>query len=195
MWIYAQNSPKLLLLKFLPLNHYHSHFLAATLDFTTFSYGPFCTGATPFTARLYNIIVYSLCMLHIFCQLLLLLLVLLYHSNGVETRNWELVPLVRWASIFVYVNRSSIFTTGFSLLACTCEQAHYMNIIWIFCLSVSRLTVVRCVAMQWNCKVHVHKYVHGDYCELFMRSDSFIIMVLDCATFPIDFVLSRASHS
>jgi len=30
------NSPELLLLKYLPLAHYHSHFLAATLDFTSF---------------------------------------------------------------------------------------------------------------------------------------------------------------
>ena len=32
----AQNSPELSLLKFLPLTYYHSHFLAATLDFTSF---------------------------------------------------------------------------------------------------------------------------------------------------------------
>ena len=32
----APNSPELLLLKFLPLTYHHSHFLAATLDFTTF---------------------------------------------------------------------------------------------------------------------------------------------------------------
>ena len=32
----AQNSPELLLLKFLPLTYHHSHFLAATLDFTSF---------------------------------------------------------------------------------------------------------------------------------------------------------------
>ena len=31
-----QNSPELLLLKFLPLTYHHSHFLAATLDFTSF---------------------------------------------------------------------------------------------------------------------------------------------------------------
>jgi len=31
----APNSPELLL-KFLPLAYYHSHFLAATLDFTSF---------------------------------------------------------------------------------------------------------------------------------------------------------------
>ena len=31
----AQNSPELLLLKFLPLTYHHSHFLAATLDFTS----------------------------------------------------------------------------------------------------------------------------------------------------------------
>ena len=30
------NSPELLLLKFLPLTYHHSHFLAATLDFTSF---------------------------------------------------------------------------------------------------------------------------------------------------------------
>ena len=32
----AQNSPKLSLLKFLPLTYHHSHFLATTLDFTSF---------------------------------------------------------------------------------------------------------------------------------------------------------------
>ena len=32
----AQNSPELLLLKILPLTYDHSHFLAATLDFTSF---------------------------------------------------------------------------------------------------------------------------------------------------------------
>ena len=31
-----QDSPELLLLKFLPLTYHHSHFLAATLDFTSF---------------------------------------------------------------------------------------------------------------------------------------------------------------
>ena len=31
----AQNSPELSLLKFLPLTYHHSHFLAATLDFTS----------------------------------------------------------------------------------------------------------------------------------------------------------------
>ena len=31
-----QNSPELLLLKLLPLTYHHSHFLAATLDFTSF---------------------------------------------------------------------------------------------------------------------------------------------------------------
>ena len=31
----APNSPELLLLKFLPLTYHHSHFLAATLDFTS----------------------------------------------------------------------------------------------------------------------------------------------------------------
>jgi len=30
------NSPELSLLKFLPLAHHHSHFLAATLEFTSF---------------------------------------------------------------------------------------------------------------------------------------------------------------
>ena len=32
----SQNLPELLLLKFLPLTYHHSHFLAATLDFTSF---------------------------------------------------------------------------------------------------------------------------------------------------------------
>ena len=33
----APNSPELSLIKFLPLTYHHSHFLAATLDFTSFS--------------------------------------------------------------------------------------------------------------------------------------------------------------
>ena len=33
----APNSSELPLLKFLPLTYHHSHFLAATLDFTSFS--------------------------------------------------------------------------------------------------------------------------------------------------------------
>ena len=32
----AQSSPELSLLKFLPLTYHHSHFVAATLDFTSF---------------------------------------------------------------------------------------------------------------------------------------------------------------
>ena len=35
-WSLAQNSPELSLLKFLPLTYHHNHFLAATLDFTSF---------------------------------------------------------------------------------------------------------------------------------------------------------------
>ena len=34
--VLAQNSPELSLLTFLPLTYHHSHFLAATLDFTSF---------------------------------------------------------------------------------------------------------------------------------------------------------------
>ena len=49
----APNSPELLLLKFLPLAYHHSHFLAITLDFTSFSqlhsWGPH----TFFTAGLF----------------------------------------------------------------------------------------------------------------------------------------------
>ena len=43
----APNSPELLLLKFLPLTYHHSHFLAATLDFTSFFTMAFL-GAAPF---------------------------------------------------------------------------------------------------------------------------------------------------
>ena len=51
----AQNSPELSLLKFLPLTYHHSHFLAATLDFTSFFTMAFL-GATPFfTAWLFLI--------------------------------------------------------------------------------------------------------------------------------------------
>ena len=42
-----KNSPELSLLKFLPLTYHHSHFLAATLDFTSFFTLAFL-GAAPF---------------------------------------------------------------------------------------------------------------------------------------------------
>ena len=41
------NSPELLLFKFLPLTYYHSHFLAATLDFAFFHHS-LSEGLTPF---------------------------------------------------------------------------------------------------------------------------------------------------
>ena len=44
----AQNSPELSLLKFLPLTYHHSHFLAATLDFTSFFTIAFSRAALPF---------------------------------------------------------------------------------------------------------------------------------------------------
>ena len=40
----TQNSPKMLLLKFLPLSDHHNHFWAATFDFTTFFMLPFLHG-------------------------------------------------------------------------------------------------------------------------------------------------------
>ena len=45
------DSPELLLLIFLPLTYYHSHFLAATLDFTSFFILAFL-GATQFFLQL-----------------------------------------------------------------------------------------------------------------------------------------------
>jgi len=45
--VLATNSPELSLLKFLPLAYHHSHFLAATLDFTSFFTIAFL-GATTF---------------------------------------------------------------------------------------------------------------------------------------------------
>jgi len=42
------NSPELSLLKFLRLAHHHSHFLAATLDFTSFFTTAFLGGRTLF---------------------------------------------------------------------------------------------------------------------------------------------------
>jgi len=47
-----QNSPELLLLNTLPLSDNHSHFWAATFDFTTFFMLPFCMGHTFFTVLL-----------------------------------------------------------------------------------------------------------------------------------------------
>ena len=48
-----QNSPELLLSKFLPLTYHHSHFLAATLDFTSFFTIAFLRAALFFTAWLF----------------------------------------------------------------------------------------------------------------------------------------------
>jgi len=47
------NSPELSLLKFLPLAYRHSHFLAATLDFTSFFTTAFLGAAHFFTAGLF----------------------------------------------------------------------------------------------------------------------------------------------
>ena len=49
----AQNSPELSLLKFLPLTYHHSHFLAATLDFTSFFTIAFLRATLFFTAWLF----------------------------------------------------------------------------------------------------------------------------------------------
>ena len=49
----AQNSPELSLLKFLPLTYHHNHFLAATLDFTSFFTIAFWGPHTFFTAWLF----------------------------------------------------------------------------------------------------------------------------------------------
>ena len=49
----AQNSPELSLLKFLPLTYHHSHFLAATLDFTSFFTIAFLRAAPFLTAWLF----------------------------------------------------------------------------------------------------------------------------------------------
>ena len=51
----APNSPELSLLKFLPLTYHHSHFLAATLDFTSFFTMAFLGAAPFFTAWLFLI--------------------------------------------------------------------------------------------------------------------------------------------
>ena len=48
-----KNSPELSLLKFLPLTYHHSHFLAATLDFTSFFTIAFLGPHTFFTAWLF----------------------------------------------------------------------------------------------------------------------------------------------
>ena len=53
--VLAQNSPELLLLKFLPLTYHHSHFLAATLNFTSFFTLAFLGAAPFFTAWLFLI--------------------------------------------------------------------------------------------------------------------------------------------
>jgi len=48
---YNTNSPELLLLKFLPLAYNHSHFLATTLDFTSYFTTAFL-GAAPLFLQL-----------------------------------------------------------------------------------------------------------------------------------------------
>ena len=53
--VLAQNSPELSLLKFLPLTYHHSHFLTATLDFTSFITMAFLGAALFFTAWLFLI--------------------------------------------------------------------------------------------------------------------------------------------
>ena len=58
---FAPNSPELSLLKFLPLTYHHSHFLAATLDFTSFFTTAFL-GAVPFFTAWLFLIRY-----HFFC--------------------------------------------------------------------------------------------------------------------------------
>ena len=55
-----QNSPELLLLKFLPLSDRHSHFWAATFDFTTFFMLFFLQGPHFFAVWLF------LCRFHLF---------------------------------------------------------------------------------------------------------------------------------
>ena len=52
-WSWHKNSPELSLLKFLPLTYHHSHFLAATLDFTSFFTIAFLRAALFFTAWLF----------------------------------------------------------------------------------------------------------------------------------------------
>jgi len=47
------NSPELLLLKFLPLAHHHSHFLATALDFTSFFTAAFFGLHPFFTSQLF----------------------------------------------------------------------------------------------------------------------------------------------
>ena len=61
----AQNSPELSLLKFLPLTYHHSHFLAATLDFTSFFTIAFLRAAHFFTARLFWIRIHFFLYLYI----------------------------------------------------------------------------------------------------------------------------------
>ena len=70
----AQNSPELSLLKFLPLTYHHSHFLAATLDFTSFFTMAFLGGRTFFTAWLF--LIRFLIQLLSFSLVLLLVLVI-----------------------------------------------------------------------------------------------------------------------
>ena len=55
MYQAAPNSPELSLLKFLPLTYHHSHFLAATLDFTSFFTMAFLGAAHFFIAWLFLI--------------------------------------------------------------------------------------------------------------------------------------------
>ena len=58
--VLVPNSPELSLLKFLPLTYHHSHFLAATLDFTSFFTMAFLGAAPFFTAWLFLIRLYFL---------------------------------------------------------------------------------------------------------------------------------------
>jgi len=53
-----RNSPELLLLNFLPLTNHHSHFLVATLDFTSFLTTAFL-GATHFFTAVLRLLLHN----------------------------------------------------------------------------------------------------------------------------------------
>ena len=82
----AQNSPELSLLKILLLTYHHSHFLAATLDFTSFFTIAFLRAAHFFTAWLFWI------RFHFFLYLY--------------------VPKLVYGLLWDFLNHSFFFTTG-----------------------------------------------------------------------------------
>ena len=126
----AQNSPELLLLKFLPLTYHHSHFLAATLDFTSFFTMAFLGAAPFFTAWLF-LIRYHFFLYFVYCKAGLWLALglfnpcvfFIYHRKKKRTYRrflilqLFLILLVIIQIIYIYLLHAHYSPTGYFLAA------------------------------------------------------------------------------